>query len=111
MRAIRGTYPLSSQVPDFADIPLAFIGSPRREMLRTKLDLRCRGVSITRFEGSRLRLATDAGPYGESNLTTCVKRSSSTWISRALERASLIMTGLMLPPLFWERKIFERAHA
>jgi hypothetical protein len=30
-------------------------------MLRTKLDLRCRGVSITRFEGSRLRLATDAG--------------------------------------------------
>jgi hypothetical protein len=26
-----------------------------------KLDLRCRGVSITRFEGSRMRLATDAG--------------------------------------------------
>ena len=84
--------------------PLAFIGTPRREMLRTKLDLRCRGVSITRFEGASPALGDGRGPYGESNLTGCVKRSSSTWISGVLESASLIMTTLCYCRFFDERR-------
>jgi hypothetical protein len=33
--------------------PVEFTGSPRRDTLLRKPDLRCRGVSITRFEGNR----------------------------------------------------------
>ena len=35
---------------------LAFIGNPRRAMLRWRAHLNCRGFSITRLEGSRWRL-------------------------------------------------------
>jgi hypothetical protein len=55
------TNPFRKSILSVDVLPLALIGSPRRAMLRTKLDLRSRGVSITKFEGSRLRLATDAG--------------------------------------------------
>ena len=39
---------------------LAFIGNSRQAMWRSNADVRCRGFSITRLEGSRWPFAADA---------------------------------------------------
>jgi hypothetical protein len=51
-----GRFLINTLIDAAASTPITLIGNPRRVIVEVKPNLRCRGFSITRFEGRRWRL-------------------------------------------------------